>query len=129
MLKVLLVDDEPFILQGLSVIIDWQSEGFEIVGKEENVQNALKVIQEKKPELIIADIKMPGQTGLDLLEIVRSELKLSCYFVILSGFNDFAYVRQALRNDCLDYMLKPVNKTELLKMLKGLFKKKPKEEK
>lgn len=117
MLKVLLVDDEPFILQGLSVIIDWQSEGFEIVGKEENVQNALKVIQEKKPELIIADIKMPGQTGLDLLEIVRSELKLSCYFVILSGFNDFAYVRQALRNDCLDYMLKPVNKTELLKVL------------
>ena len=117
MLKVLLVDDEPFILQGLSVIIDWQNEGFEIVGKVENVKDALKIIKDKNPELIIADIKMPEQTGLDLLQIVREELKLSSYFVILSGFNDFSYVRQALRNDCLDYMLKPVNKTELLKVL------------
>ncbi len=117
MLKVLLVDDEPFILQGLSVIIDWSREGFEIVGKVSNSFEALELLQKEKIDLVIADIKMPKMTGLELLEKVRREKISDAYFVILSGYNDFGYVRMALQNECLDYMPKPVEQSELLNVL------------
>lgn len=117
MLKVLLVDDEPFILQGLSVIIDWNSEGFEITGKVSNAFEALELLQKEKVDLVIADIKMPKMTGLELLEKVRREKISDAYFVMLSGYNDFSYVRTALQNECLDYMLKPIEQDELLNVL------------
>ena len=118
MLKVLLVDDEPFILQGLSVIIDWSSEGFEIIGKVSNAFEALELLQKQAIDLVIADIKMPKMTGLELLEKVRREKITDAYFVMLSGYNDFDYVRTALQNDCLDYMLKPVGRDELMEVLR-----------
>lgn len=117
MLKVLLVDDEPFILQGMSVIIDWHEQGFEIAGKVSNALEALELLRKEKIDLVIADIKMPEMTGLELLQRVRNEKISDAYFVILSGYNDFDYVRTALRNDCLDYMLKPIAQNELLKVL------------
>lgn len=118
MFKVLLVDDEPFILQGLSVIIDWSSEGFEIAGKVSNALEALERLQGEEIDLVIVDIKMPGMTGLELVEKVRGENISDAYFVVLSGYNDFGYVRTALQNDCLDYMLKPVEQDELRKVLR-----------
>ena len=60
MLKVLLVDDEPFILQGIKVIIDWEKEGFEIAATAENGLEALEYLKKEKVDLIIADIRMPG---------------------------------------------------------------------
>ncbi|MCM1570127.1 MAG: response regulator [Roseburia sp.] len=117
MLKVLLVDDEPFILQGLAMMIDWEGEGFEIVGKVSNAREALKVLKREQPHLVIADIKMPQMTGLEFLEKVRREKLSDAYFVILSGYSDFDYVRTALLNECLDYMLKPVDRDELLMIL------------
>ena len=71
MLKVLLVDDEPFILEGLKHLIDWEQEGFEIAGTAANGLEALEFLQKKKADLIIADIKMPQMTGLELLEKIR----------------------------------------------------------
>ena len=65
MLKVLLVDDEPFILQGIKVIIDWEKEGFEIAATAENGLEALEYLKKEKVDLIIADIRMPGITGAD----------------------------------------------------------------
>ncbi len=117
MLKVLLVDDEPFILEGLSVIIDWRKEGFEIAGKVSNALDALKVLQTEEIDLVISDIRMPEMTGLELVEKVYREKLSSAYFVMLSGYNDFRYVRTALQNECLDYMLKPISKEDLLKVL------------
>lgn len=117
MFKVLLVDDEPFILQGLSVIIDWNSEGFEIVGKASNGLEALKILREENIDLVIADIKMPEMTGIELLEKVRKENISDAFFVILSGYSDFEYARRALQNECLDYILKPVGQEELIKVL------------
>lgn len=73
MLKVLLVDDEPFILEGLKHLIDWEQEGFEIAGTAANGLEALEFLQKKKADLIIADIKMPQMTGLELLEKIRKE--------------------------------------------------------
>lgn len=117
MLKVLLVDDEPFIMEGLSVIIDWNEEGFEIIGKASNAFEALEMLRKEEIDLVISDIKMPGMTGLELVEKVYGEQVSDAYFVMLSGYNDFRYVRTALQNNCLDYMLKPISEDELLKTL------------
>ena len=117
MLKVLLVDDEPFIIQGLKVIIDWENEGFEIAGMVSNGKEALQFLENENVDLVIADIRMPEMTGLELLETLRKKKKSDVYFVILSGYADFSYAQQAMQNDCTDYILKPVDKEMLLKVL------------
>lgn len=117
MLKVLLVDDEPFILQGMEMLIDWEEQGFEIAGSASNGLEALKFIRHSQADLIIADIKMPEMSGLDLLETVRREKITDAYFAILSGYNDFEYARRAIGNACVDYILKPVQKEELYHLL------------
>ena len=117
MLKVLLVDDEPFIIQGLKVIIDWENEGFEIAGMVSNGKEALQFLENENVDLVIADIRMPEMTGLELLETLRKDKKSDVYFVILSGYADFSYAQQAMQNDCTDYILKPVDKEMLLKVL------------
>ena len=117
LLKVLLVDDEPFILQGLKILIDWEQEGFEVVKTAANGEEALEYLRGEQVDLIIADIKMPVVTGLELLEKIRGEKISDAHFVILSGYADFEYARKAIRYDCTDYILKPVDREELLKVL------------
>lgn len=122
MLKVLLVDDEPFIAKGLAVIIDWNAEGFEIVSLASNGKEALEFLKENKVDLIIADIKMPVMTGLELLKCLREENISEAHFVILSGYSDFEYAKQAMRYGCKDYILKPVEKDELLAIVREVAK-------
>ena len=97
MLKVLLVDDEPFIIQGLKVIIDWENEEFEIAGTASNGKEALQFLENENVDLVIADIRMPEMTGLELLETLRKDKKSDVYFVILSGYADFSYAKVTLR--------------------------------
>ncbi len=117
-MKVLLVDDEPFILEGLSVLIDWEREGCEIVKKASNGQEALEYLREHPVDLVITDIKMPVLTGLQLLETVREEQVSDAFFIILSGYNDFSYAQQAIRFSCMDYLLKPVQEEALLELIR-----------
>lgn len=118
MLKVLLVDDEPFIVQGISLLLDWEKEGCEIVATAQNGVEALAYLKANQVDLIIADIKMPEMTGLELLEIIRREEISDAYFVILSGYSDFAYAQQAIRYSCMDYVLKPVEKEVLTEIIR-----------
>ncbi len=118
MLKVLLVDDEPFILQGLKVLIDWNAEGFEVVATAENGQEAIAYLKENQVDLILTDIKMPMMSGIELLEIIRRDHISDAYFVILSGYSDFTYAQQAIRYHCIDYILKPVEKEQLISILR-----------
>lgn len=97
MLQVLLVDDEPFIVQGLSVLIDWEKEGYEIAATAADGSEALEYLKEHTVDLIIADIKMPVLTGIELLQKIRREEISDAYFVILSGYSDFGYAQQAIR--------------------------------
>ena len=97
MLKVLLVDDEPFILQGLKVLIDWNAEGYEVVGAVRTGQEAIDYLKENPVDLVMTDIKMPVMSGIELLEEVRRDQISDAYFIILSGYNDFAYAQQAVR--------------------------------
>jgi len=118
MLKVLLVDDEPFIVQGLSRLIDWEEEGCKIVAMAQNGMEALAYLRTNKVDLIIADIKMPEMTGLQLLETIRREQVSDAYFVILSGYSEFSYAQQAIRYSCMDYVLKPVEKEVLTEIIR-----------
>ncbi len=117
MLKVLLVDDEPFILQGLKVLIDWNQEGFNIVSTASNGKEALQYLEHNEVDVIIADINMPGINGLELLEKIRKDKISLAYFIILSGYAMFSYAQKAINFDCTYYMLKPVDKQELLTVL------------
>ena len=117
MLKVLLVDDEPFILQGLKLLVDWEKEGFRVAGTAANGMEALAFLKKEKVDLVIADIKMPQMTGLELLEHIRKEKISDAYFVILSGYAEFSFAQQAMQNDCTDYLLKPVDSEILCKVL------------
>lgn len=116
MLKVLLVDDEPFILQGLKVLVDWKEEGYEIFTACDG-RSALDTMGKENIDLVISDIKMPVMDGIELLKNVREKYK-DVYYVILSGFAEFSYAQEALRYECTDYILKPVEKDKLLEILR-----------
>ena len=77
MLKVLLVDDEPFILQGLKVLIDWNAEGYEVVGAVRTGQEAIDYLKENPVDLVMTDIKMPVMSGIELLEeVIRFQMHI-----------------------------------------------------
>ena len=118
MLKVLLVDDEPFILQGVKLLIDWEKEGFEITATAANGLEALEYLKDNQVDLIIADIRMPLVSGIELLQRIRIDKISDAYFVILSGYADFSYAQQAIRYECTEYILKPVEKESLLNVLR-----------
>ena len=117
-LKVLLVDDEPVILEGLKVMIDWEQEGLQVVGSASDGMEAFQMIRELSPDIVITDIKMPRMSGLELLERVREKGNKQTGFIVLTGFDDFSYARRALKLEAIDYLLKPVEKKELLGALK-----------
>lgn len=122
MRKVLLVDDEPFILQGLKIVIDWEQEGYEVVSMCNNGYEALEYLRHNEVDLIVADIQMPRLTGLELLEKIRTDKISDAFFIILTGFKDFSYIQKAMRFDCMDYLLKPVEKQELLRVIHKITK-------
>ena len=114
MLKVLLVDDEPFILRGMEELIDWEQEGFKIVGSASDGEEALHFLKDHDADLVLADIKMPVMDGLELLRTLRTSEKFrDVYFIILSGYADFQYAQEAIKHACTDYILKPVEKEKL----------------
>ena len=123
MLRVILVDDEPFIVQGLSVLIDWNSYGYEIVGSFANGKQALDYLRNNSVDLIIADIKMPEMNGIELLKAIREEQVSDASYIILSGYSEFYYAQEAMKYNCTGYMLKPVDKEELVTILGTVYRK------
>lgn len=110
--RILIVDDEQVIINGLKKIIHWDEYGIEIPVEAFNGREALEKINEYKPDLMITDIKMPEMDGLSLIKTLRengSNIKI----IIISGYNDFQYVREALKYGVENYITKPVDKEEL----------------
>ena len=112
MFKVLIADDEPFILDGLRHIIQWEEHGLEIAGEATNGIEALEILKTTKVHILITDIKMPKMNGLELLKRVR-ELYPEIKSVILSGYDDFVFLKEAIKLEIENYLLKPVLKDEL----------------
>lgn len=127
LLKILLVDDEPFIRQGLAALIDWEAEGYCITGEASNGKNAIEVLKESEFDLIISDIKMPEMDGIEFISIVVKNKISRAKFVFLSGFYDFQYAKTAIRYGCSDYILKPIQKEELLSTLRKILEEHRKE--
>lgn len=113
LLKVLFIDDEPLVLEGLSHLIDWDEYGFEVIGTYDIAEEALNAIESKPPDFIITDINMPEISGLELTRRLKvSHPKI--VVCILSGYRDFNYAREALVLDVSNYLIKPVFDDDLI---------------
>jgi len=113
MFRVIIADDEYDIRAGLKRIIDWKEHGFVIVGEAGDGEEALELYLAEKPNLLITDIKMPAMNGLELTRKVK-ERNPDAKIIILSGYDDFAYARDAIRYGVNSYLLKPIDPVELI---------------
>ena len=110
-LNVLLVDDEIIIRQGFIKLFYWQAHDCQVIGQASYGLEALSKIDELKPDIVIMDINIPIMNGLKVIELSRIKHPDTA-FVIVSGYDDFSYCRQALKLKITDYILKPVNYEE-----------------
>lgn len=115
-IRILFVDDEAIVREGLKKCIDWEVNGFEVVGTAENGKKALEYMGEISVDIVVTDIKMPIMDGLELIRNSR-ESGYGSKFLILSGYDDFQYAQKALRYGADDYILKPIKEEELLDAL------------
>ena len=125
MIRVLIVDDEYIMRQGLKYMIHWEQEGYEIVGEATNGNEALRLTEELKPHIIISDIVMSVMDGVAFTEMVH-KIYPDIAIIILSGYDKFEYVKKTLTNGAIDYILKPtLNEEELLNVLEKAAQKIP----
>lgn len=115
MYKLLIVDDEPLVLMGLQSMLPWSDLDITICGTAANGKQALELIHSLHPDLVITDIKMPVMDGLELLEHCQKELEQPPEFIILTCYEDFPYIRTALRYRAVDYIIKLGLKPEELR--------------
>lgn len=123
MIKVMIVDDEPFIRQGLRILIPWEQYGYKVCDEAANGIEALELLEKQDFDLIITDIKMPKMGGIELIEYVNEHITNRIHFVILSGFYEFEFAKKAIKYGAQDYILKPVQKDELIRVLVDYKKK------
>lgn len=116
MIKVFLVEDEYAIREGIKKSVDWEKNGFELVGEAGDGEMAFPKILKTKPDILITDIRMPFMDGLELATLVKKELS-DIKIVVLSGYDDFNYAKQAISIGVEEYILKPVSGENLLKEL------------
>lgn len=119
MYKMLIVDDEYFIREGMKKIIDWNAQGIEIVGTAENGIQGIGKIRELKPDIVLTDIRMKAMDGLAMLDVLREE-GIKCKVIIMSGYKVFEYAKKAMEEGVAFYLLKPVSKQELLEAVQKI---------
>ncbi|MGN7761580.1 response regulator transcription factor [Paenibacillus sp. 22594] len=112
MLKVLLVDDEAPILGNLRRVLPWQEMGMEITGMARSGMEALRIAEEQAPDLVLCDIRMPVMDGLTFIGKLR-EMGLDSEVLLLSGYQEFDYAREAIRLGVKEYICKPIHYEEL----------------
>ncbi|WP_163581450.1 response regulator [Gracilibacillus saliphilus] len=106
-MKAIIIDDEFIVLEGMKKMIDWSSYGIEIVGTADNGDDGLSLFEKHQPNIVFTDIRMPGKDGLTLVkEILQQSPDVLC--IVFSGFNEFEYVRSALKLGVIDYLEKPI---------------------
>lgn len=115
-IRVLLADDEPVIIRGLKKLVSWDKLGLTIVGEANDGNELRELIRTCDPDLIISDISMPGCSGIDIIrEIHQKDLQVKVVFI--SAYQEFAYAKQAIQYGALDYLVKPVIKAQLEKVV------------
>jgi two-component system, response regulator YesN len=117
--NLLIVDDEPVICKGLRYTIPWEEINIKVVGEAYNGLEAMKMLEKHPIDIVLSDIRMPVVDGLELAEWINKEMP-SVKMVIISGYEDFEYAKQAMRLGIKNYLLKPMNIDELLETIKNL---------
>lgn len=118
--RILIVDDEPLVRIGIKSAIDWEAQGVAIVGEAGDGEEALRMIMEIAPDVVLLDIKMPKMDGIEVLRVIK-ERQLPVQTIVLSSFDDITYVKEALKLGAFDYFHKPdMNERELTAMLKNV---------
>ena len=112
MYKVVLVDDEELIIEGMKRLINWKELGCEIAGVAYDGDEALDIMNEAEPDILITDIRMPVYDGLELIRRAK-EVNPEINFIVISGYSQFEYAQQAIKYGVKDYLLKPLKKREL----------------
>lgn len=115
-IRVFLVEDEMIIRNGVKRSIDWEKEGYEFVGEASDGELAYPLILKEEPDILITDIRMPFMDGLELSRLVKEELP-DIKILILSGYDEFQYAKEAIKIGVTDYLLKPISQAQLLEAL------------
>lgn len=122
MFRVLLVDDEPRSVDAIEKNIDWRKCGIRDVHKALNMDSAISIIKKTKIDILVCDIEMPNGSGLQLLDWIRDhKYDINCIFVTCHP--EFDYMRKAIQLKCYDYVLKPIDYSELFRIITILVKK------
>lgn len=117
--KVFLVEDEMVIRRGIKNSIDWEKEGYIFCGEASDGELAYPMIIKEKPDILITDIRMPFMDGLELCKLVKKELP-NIKILILSGYDEFDYAKEAICLGVTEYLLKPISSGKLLEALNGV---------
>lgn len=121
MLRLIIVDDEKIIRESICSLIDWESLGIEVVGVCKNGLEAYDAILDSYPDIVLTDIKMPGLSGLELIEKLN-DTREHIQFIILSGYSEFEYAKQAMRYGIRHYLLKPCNERQIIEAVEDVKK-------
>ena len=112
MYKVVIIDDEPIIVEGLSKAVHWEKWDCQVAATAENGQSGIEIIKRENPDILFSDIRMPGMDGLSMIAALKSEHP-HMQIAILTGFRDFEYAREAIRLGVTRFLLKPSKMEEL----------------
>ncbi|MCD7036352.1 response regulator [Metabacillus sp. GX 13764] len=117
MYTLFIADDEKIVIDGLTQAIDWNKHEINIVGTALNGSCALSQIKDKHPDIVLADIRMPGLSGLELIREAKKE-NLNTEFIIISGYSEFSYAKEALELEAVDYLVKPIEAGDIVYSVK-----------
>ncbi|HML99845.1 MAG TPA: response regulator [Bacilli bacterium] len=121
MYKLLIIDDEYLVREGLKMTIDWAANGIQIVGEASNGLQGFEEAMRLNPDLIISDVRMPVMTGVELAVKLKQN-NFTGKIIILSGYRDFEYAKSSFENGVVAYVLKPVDNDELVAAIKGALR-------
>ena len=120
MIKLLIADDERIIRETISTLIDWDSLGIHLIGLAQNGFEAYNIILDESPDIVLTDIKMPGLTGLELIQKIY-EINKKTQFIILSGYGEFEYAKTAMEYGVRYYLLKPCNEEQIIRSINEIL--------
>ncbi len=116
MIKLIIADDEQLVRKGLVLTTDWNRYGCEVVGEASNGLEGYELIKKTKPSLVITDVRMPGLDGIRMIEQLKRD-GIKSEFIVISGYSEFEYAKQALKLGVTDFLVKPIEDTELSEAL------------
>lgn len=119
--NVRIVDDEKWMRKGIINAIQWEKLGLRLVAEASRAKEALEQALREKPHIILMDMRMPGMSGIELMKQIKDDLP-STKVMIISGYSDFEYTREAIIHNVYRYILKPIEKEELNKVMTDVIK-------